>query len=160
MKLKHMMPWRAREEGENGHPLLSPRSGMETLFENFMNSFELEPFRGFGVESFNPKVDVTENEAAYTVAAELPGLAEKDIEVLVDENVLTIKGEKKAEKEEKKGDAVYMERSYGSFSRRLPFPVEIDTTKIKAHFEKGVLMIELPKTEKAKASRRKIPVSG
>lgn len=159
MKIKHLMPWRKTEGQEERHPLMSFRSGIDRLFDDFAKSFEMEPFGLFGGETFSPKVDVTENDTTYKVTAELPGMEEKDVEVFVDENVLTIKGEKKTEKEEEKEDSVYMERSYGSFTRRLPFPVEIDTAKIKARFEKGILTIELPKTEKAKASRKKIPVT-
>jgi HSP20 family protein len=103
-------------------------------------------------------VDITENEKEIKLSAELPGMDEKDIDVSLQNNTLTIKGEKKEEKEDKGKDCYKMERSYGSFSRSIPVPVEVETDKVEAKFNKGVLSITLPKTAKAVAETKKIAV--
>ena len=83
---------------------------------------------------------------------------EKDIDVSLTRETLTIKGEKKEEKEDKGKDYYKMERSYGSFTRSIPLPVEVDTDKVQATFKKGVLEITLPKTAKAIQETKKVPV--
>ena len=92
------------------------------------------------------------------VSAELPGMDEKDIDVSLTRDTLTIKGEKKEEKEDTGKDYYKMERSYGSFTRSIPLPVEVDTDKVQATFKKGVLEITLPKTAKAIQETKKVPV--
>jgi HSP20 family protein len=133
------------------------RQEMNRLFDNFFRGFDIEPFeKRFG--AFSPSVDITETDKEIKVAAELPGMDDKDIDVSLTKDTLTIKGEKKEEKEEKKKDYYRMERSYGSFSRTIPLPVEIDTEKVKAQFKKGVLTVNLPKTAKAIKETKKISV--
>jgi HSP20 family protein len=145
----------ARREEENPFALL--RREMDSLFDNFFRGADIEPFESrFGV--FSPKVDITENEKEIKISAELPGMDEKDIDVSLQNNTLTIKGEKKEEKEDKGKDYYKMERSYGSFSRSIPVPVEVETDKVEAKFNKGVLSITLPKTAKAVAETKKIAV--
>ena len=90
--------------------------------------------------------------------AELPGLEEKDVEVLLDNETLTIKGEKKEEKEDKGKGYYHVECSYGSFHRVIPLPAGIDQKKVQAQFKNGVLNITLPKAEEAKAKGKKIPI--
>jgi HSP20 family protein len=133
------------------------RSEMNRLFDNFFHGFDMEPFeKQYGV--FHPKIDVTETDKEIRISAELPGIDNKDIDVSLTKDSLTIKGEKKEEKEEKKKDYYRMERSYGSFSRTIPMPVEIDTEKAKAQFKKGVLTVTLPKTAKAIKEKKKIQI--
>jgi HSP20 family protein len=144
-----------RREDENPFAVL--RSEMDSLFENFFRGFDLQPFES-RLGGFNPKVDVTENDKEIKISAELPGMDEKDIDVSLQKDVLTIKGEKKEEKEDKGKDYYRMERSYGSFSRSVPMPVDVETDKIEAKFKKGVLSITLPKTAKAVAETKKIAV--
>ena len=110
------------------------------------------------IGAFHPNIDVTETDKEIRVSAELPGMDNKDINVSLTKESLTITGEKKEEKEEKKKDYYRMERSYGSFSRTIPMPVEIDTDKAKALFKKGVLTITLPKTAKAIKEKKKISI--
>ncbi len=129
------------------------REEMNRLFDNFFRGFEIEPFG-----TFRPSVNVVEDEKEIRVSAELPGIDEKDIEVSLSKDSLTIKGEKKEEKEDKGKNYYRMERSYGSFSRTIPLPVEIDADKVKAQFKKGVLTVTLPKTAKAIKETKKIPV--
>ena len=144
-----------RREDENPFSLL--RREMDSLFDNFFRGFDIEPFESrMGV--FSPKVDVTENDKEIKISAELPGMDEKDIDVSLQNDMLTIKGEKKEEKEEKGKDYYRMERSYGSFSRTIPLSVDVETDKVEAKFKKGVLSITLPKTAKAVAETKKIAV--
>jgi HSP20 family protein len=105
-----------------------------------------------------PAVDVAETEKAYEITAELPGLDEKNIEVKFADGVLTIKGEKQQEKEEKKKDYYLNERSFGSFQRALQVPAGIDADKIEANFKKGVLTVMLPKTAEAQKAEKKITI--
>jgi len=108
-------------------------------------------------------LDVKETETAYHVSADLPGLSEKDIEITFDDGLLTIRGEKKAERDEKKDNGKketwhVVERSYGSFARQLTLPVNIDADKIEAKFEKGVLQLLLPKLPVEQTAARKIQI--
>jgi HSP20 family protein len=142
---------------EEYHPFSLLRQEMNTLFDNFLSGFELEPFKGrFG--AFSPSIDVKESEKDISVTAELPGIDDKDIDVSLTRDSLTLKGEKKEEKEEKGKDFYRMERSFGTFTRTIPLPSEIDTDKVKAEFKKGVLTVTLPKTAKAIKEKKKISV--
>jgi HSP20 family protein len=134
---------------EGFRPLYDLESALDKTFDNLLRGFSVEPFgKKFG--EFVPKVDVTETEKALTVTAELPGLDEKDVEVSVSkDNILTLKGQKKVEKEDKEGDYYHLERSYGSFYRSIGLPKAVDTDKITAEFKKGILTVTLPKTAEA-----------
>ena len=142
---------------EEYNPFVSFRNEMNSLFDNFFRGFEIEPFAG-RLGAFSPKVDVKESEKDIRVTAELPGMNDKDIDVSLSKDALTIRGEKKEEKEDKGKDYYRMERSYGSFARTVPLPAEIDTDKVKAEFKKGVLTVTVPKTAKAMRETKKISV--
>ena len=103
-------------------------------------------------------VDVAEKDHAYEITAELPGLDEKDIEVKQSDGMLTIKGEKKEETEEKKKDFYLAERRYGSFERSFRVPESVNTDKIDATFKKGVLTVVLPKKPESQSKEQKISV--
>ena len=133
-----------RHEDENPFSLL--RREMDTLFDNFFRGFGAEPFAS-RFSTFNPQIDVMEGDKEIIVSAELPGMDEKDIDLSIQKETLTIRGEKKVEREEKGRDYYRMERSYGSFSRTIPLPAEIDMDKVEAQFRKGVLDVRLPKTQ-------------
>ena len=150
-------------------PFEGLRREIDRLFEDFQwgsfrspfgrSLFDVEPFwRGEISWGKAPAVDVVEKEKAYEIAAELPGLAESDIDVKFSDGVLSIKGEKKEEKEEKKKDSYLSERRYGSFQRSFRVPDGIDTDKIAANFKNGVLTVTLPKTPEAVKSEKKIPI--
>jgi len=134
-----------------------------------MNPFKL-PFRrpAFDIEPFwqaeswiaAPAVDLVEKENAFELTAELPGLDEKNVEVKVANGVLTIKGEKQEDKEEKNKDFHMRERRFGSFERALRIPETVDADKIEASFKKGVLTVTLPKTAEAQKPVKKIEVKG
>jgi HSP20 family protein len=103
-----------------------------------------------------PAVDVMENEKGYEITADLPGMDEKNVEVKVTDGVLTMKGERREEMEEKKKDYYLRERSYGSFQRSFELPDSVDADKIEANFKKGVLSVKLPKKVEAQKPAKKI----
>ena len=102
----------------------------------------------YGVLS--PAVDLSEDERCYTVTVELPGVKKDEVTVELQDDVLTIRGEKKSEREEKKGKSHWIERSYGSFSRSFTLPPSAQADQMKADFKDGVLSVEIPKREQAK----------
>ena len=110
----------------------------------------------FGISA--PVVDVVEKEKEFQLSAELPGLDEKDVEVSVADDILTIKGEKKEEKEEKAKNYYLSERSYGAFQRSFQLPSGVDAGRIEATFQKGVLTVSLPKTPAAQNKEKKIAI--
>ena len=127
------------------------------------------PFRSPGVQlelpwpratdlAIAPAVDVAEKDKEYEITAELPGMDEKNIEIKLSNGTLTIKGEKKEEKEEREKDYYVSERRYGSFMRSFQVPEGVDTGKIEATFSKGVLNVKLPKTAEAQKSEKTISV--
>jgi HSP20 family protein len=159
MDFKSLMPFGRRELASGDDPFTAMRREMDRLFDDMTKSFSLaRPAMGMGVMA--PRVDVKETEQAVEVQAELPGVEEKDVELQLADNVLTIRGEKKQAREEKEKGYYLMERSYGAFMRQIPMPVEVDEDKVEARFEKGVLRIVLPKSARAEAKTRKIPISG
>ena len=111
---------------------------------------------GFSNGTFSPSMEVTETDTAISVSTELPGMDEKDVEISVADGMLTIRGEKKFEKDEKKKDYRLVERSYGSFERAVALPSGVDASKVKASMTKGVLKVEIPKPAAAKAQQVKI----
>lgn len=100
--------------------------------------------------SFDPRIDVKEDEKEFVVRAELPGLSKDDFKLTVENNVLTLEGEKKNEFEEKQDGYFRSERTFGAFRRSFRLTDSVDAKKIKAEYEKGVLNITIPKAEKAK----------
>jgi HSP20 family protein len=148
-------------------PFESLRREVDRLFEDFGNGFWRSPFRGVDVAPFRnieaslsaaPAVDVSETDKAYEITAELPGMDEKNIEVKLANDVLTIKGEKQDETEEKRKDYYMRERSFGSFQRSFQVPDGVDADKIEANFKKGVLTVTLPKSPAAQKAEKKIAV--
>ncbi len=106
-----------------------------------------------------PAIDIYDSKDNVVVKADLPGLKKDDIEVLIQDNILTIKGEKKQEREVKEEDYIRSERFYGSFHRSISLPSEVDGSKVKAVFKDGVLELTLPKKEEAKPKQIKIDVN-
>jgi HSP20 family protein len=103
-----------------------------------------------GVARWLPPVDIAENDEGYVITVELPGTKKEDVSVECHENVLTIKGEKRSEREEKSEHRHYVERSYGSFSRAFSLPGDAAAERVKASFHDGVLSVEIPKAEHRK----------
>ena len=110
--------------------------------------------------SFAPAVDVYEDEHKVTLKIEVPGIDEKDIDVQVENNILTVHGERKIEKEEKEENYRRVERQYGSFTRTFTLPTTVDSEKVSATYDKGVLKIALPKKAEAKPKQIKVNVGG
>jgi HSP20 family protein len=102
---------------------------------------------GLEGETWLPAVDLTENQTEYTLVAELPGMTKDDVKITINDNVLSLKGEKKAEKQVKEENWHHIERSYGTFERSFALSTSVDKTKVKARFENGVLRVVLPKSE-------------
>ena len=127
--------------------LTSFRREMDRFFDRF---FEVWPFRPSGEEGeWAPSVDVSETAKDVVVKAEIPGMDPKDIDVSVHGDVLTLRGERKKEQEEKGENFHRIERSYGAFSRSIRLPAEVDVGKVNATYKDGVLKINLPKTKEA-----------
>ena len=143
---------------------LVPRPIGEDLPDRLRQMFEggltLEPL--MEPIGWMPAMEIVEKDDALVVTAELPGISAKDVDISVDDGVLMISGEKKEEHEETKDSARYhmWERRYGAFRRSFTLPQAVDPEKIVAKFEDGILTVTLPKTKKAKAQGRKIPVNG
>jgi len=160
MALKNLVPSGSKEvpvRREEHDPFSLLHREMNRLFDSFSRGFGLEPLETrSGV--FSPSVNVIDEDKEIKVTAELPGMDEKDIDVSLTKDALTIKGEKKQEKEDKGKNYYRMERSYGSFSRSVPLSAEIDTAKVKAQFKKGILTVTLPKTTKSLKEKKKIQI--
>ncbi|MGH6718552.1 MAG: Hsp20/alpha crystallin family protein [Alphaproteobacteria bacterium] len=132
---------------------------MDRLFDDFLRALPAVPRLGASSEgAVVPKLDVAETDKEIVVSTELPGIDEKDVDVTLKDGVLTIKGEKKAEKEEKGKNFHRLERSYGAFSRTVVVPADVDEGKVKAGFAKGVLTVTLPKKPGTQTAARKITV--
>ncbi len=162
-----------REEGaaapQAWRPFETLHREIDRLFEDFGTDMWRNPFRrsAFDIEPFwrremkfvgAPAVDVVEKDNAYEITADLPGMDEKNVDVHVANGQLTIKGERKEEKEEKKKDFYLSERRFGSFQRTFGLPEGVDGDKIEASFKKGVLTITLPKRPEAQKPAKKIEV--
>jgi HSP20 family protein len=145
------------------------RGDMDRLFDRFIGRsglpslrrmFDLEPWwrdeSSFGINA--PAVDVTEDDNAYKIAAELPGMSEKDIDISVTGDVIVLKGDKRQEREEKEENRYVSERSYGAFQRTFALPDGVDRDKIGAEFARGVLTVTLPKTVDAQKRQKRIEV--
>ena len=132
---------------------------IEKTFDDFSRRSPLAGFAGFGEGA--PKIDVSESKDGIEVAAELPGVDEKDIDVTLSNGVLTIRGEKKTERDETDKDKNWhvSERRYGSFTRTITLPYDPDSSKVEAKFEKGVLRVRLPKPAEITKKEKKIAIS-
>jgi len=149
-------------------PMLSVRHNIDRFFESlepeFSRGFELGPFRCLGAifdigdGDLLPNMEVSEEKKTYQISVELPGVDEKDISLSLQDHTLTISGEKKSERKEDKKDYYLSERRYGSFRRSFRVPDDVDEDKISAKFDKGVIVVVLPKAASAKTRSRPIPV--
>jgi HSP20 family protein len=148
------------------HPFHAPRNEMDRLFDRFAAGFRMATWRGLfdiapALSPFDvaaPAVDVTEDDNAYKIMAEMPGLEEKDIELSISGDMLTLKGEKRQEKEEKNKNRYLSERTYGSFQRCFSLPNSVARDKIRAELQNGVLAGTLPKKAEAQKPEKKIEV--
>ncbi len=153
---------------EPAHPMASFRNEIDRFFESFDQGwpfgaarrwFDLPAPAARGtVPAARPATDISEHEGAYEIALELPGMEEKDIEVNLDRGMLTITGEKKEERSEKKKDYHLTERRFGSYRRAFALPENVAADRIEASFKQGVLTVTLPKTAETKPDAQRIAV--
>jgi HSP20 family protein len=154
MNLKSLIPiGRQRGVARTDNPFLSLQQEIDRLFDDFTQGL---PSFGVGTSNMSkmlPTMDVAETDKEIEITAELPGLEEKDVQINIADNLLTIRGEKKAEKEEKDKNYRLVERSYGSFERTLELPDGVNPDVIKASISKGVLRVTVPKPAPAQAKK-------
>jgi HSP20 family protein len=146
------------------HPFEALHQEIDRLFDDFswprLSFPRVSAAAPYFPADFEVKVasEVSEDDKAYRVAVELPGMSEKDVEVGLSDSTLTIKGEKKSEKEESKKDYHYSERSYGAFRRSFALPEGVEADKIEANMKAGVLTIVMPKNAEAQKKSRKVEI--
>ena len=141
-------------------PTLDPFEQLSHLRDEVTRLFD-SPFGGL-TQGFNtraPAVDLYEEKDNLIVKAELPGMKKEDIDVSLHDGTLTISGERKSEREEKKGETYRSERFYGRFQRSVMLPTPVSADKVKASYKDGILSITLPKTEEAKPKQIEVSVS-
>ncbi|QND64653.1 Hsp20/alpha crystallin family protein [Mesorhizobium loti] len=167
MSVRDLIPWNRGNNqapsvyrGGDVDPFMSLHRDVNKLFDEVFRGFDTPTVFGRMTPRTGtwPSVEFSENDKEIQVTAEVPGLEEKDIEVMVEDGVLTLRGEKKSETEDK--DRQFSERYYGRFERRFGMGREVDEDKVAATFKNGVLTVTLPKSEKAQASAKRIAING
>jgi len=146
--MKHLTPW------DPFRNLLSLQDRMNRLFDETISRGDTE---GMKYGAWSPAVDIYETETDIVLSAEIPGMDASDVDVEVNENTLTLKGERKMEKDVKEESFHRVERAYGAFMRSFTLPSSVDQEKITANYSKGVLEIRIPKA-KAKAKKTRIDI--
>jgi len=165
MSVRDLIPWGRNTAAsmpstmrtEPTGPFLTLHREMNRLFDDVFSGIGGVPTlagRGLGW----PSVEMVETDGGLRVSAELPGLDEKDVELLIDDDVLTLRGEKRAELTDKEHG--YSERSYGRFERVLALPFAVEEDKVEASFKNGVLAVTLPRSAKAPQHGRRIAING
>jgi HSP20 family protein len=165
MNMRDLIPWGRNERssvpstyrGEEANPFLTLHREMNRLFDDVFSRFDAPSMLGRSAMAW-PSVEVVPSEKDVRISAELPGLDEKDVEVLVEDDVLTIHGEKKAETDD--SERGLSERYYGRFERVIALPFEVESDKAEASFKNGVLTLTLPKSPKAQEKAKRIPIGG
>ena len=171
MSVRDLIPWsrnsnRTPAAYRDVDPFMALHSEVNRLFDDVFRGFDLPSFGRFATWpssrssawSMNwPNVEITEGDKEFRVIAEVPGLEEKDMEILLDDGVLTLRGEKKSEAEEK--ERQFSERFYGRFERRIPLGPEVEEDRVAANFKNGVLTVTLPKTERAQSKAKRIAIN-
>jgi len=166
MNMRDLIPWGRNERsssvpsayrGEEANPFLTLHREMNQLFDDVFSRFDATVPSFFSPMPAWPKVEVAETENGIRVAAELPGMDEKDVEVSVIDNVLTIRGERKAHIDDR--ERHFSERYYGRFERRIPLGEAVEEDKIDATFENGVLIVTLPRSAQTSAQVKRIAIN-
>jgi len=122
------------------------------LFDRFFDEWDMPSLFDEDIK-WVPAFDMKENEKEYLISAELPGIDIKDVDITLSDGLLTVKGEKKHEKEDKGEDYHRIERRYGSFNRSFRIPGKVDTDKVDANYKNGILKLTLPKAEESKTKK-------
>lgn len=163
MNMRDLIPWgrqqinpgRSREEGD---PFMTLHREMNRLFDDVFRGFDTHLPASLPRMASWPTMEVVETDKDVRVTAELPGLEEKDVEVLMNDGVLTIRGERRSEVEDK--DRAFSERYYGRFERRIPIAWDVEADKVDATFRNGLLIVTLPKSAQATSNVRRIAING
>ncbi|MER8523448.1 Hsp20/alpha crystallin family protein [Mesorhizobium sp. M0644] len=166
MAIRDLIPW-GRENNQtpslfrdaDRDPFLTLHREMNRLFDEAFRGFDtrLPSLGGLSAARASwPSIDIADGEKEIRVTAEIPGMDAKDVELLLDDGVLTLRGEKREETEDK--DRKFSERFYGRFERRIPLGYEVDEDRVNAAFRNGVLSVTLPKTERAQAKAKRIAI--
>jgi len=167
MNMRDLIPWGRSQSAPSlyrdneQNPFLALHREVNRLFDDVFRSFDAPVPALSRLASWStgwPNVEISENDKEIRVTAEVPGLEEKDIDVTLDDGVLTLRGEKRSETEDK--DRQFSERFYGRFERRIPLGVEIEEDKAAADFKNGVLTVTLPKTARAQSKAKRIAING
>jgi HSP20 family protein len=169
MSVRDLIPWRRgndqtptvyRDDGRN--PIVTLHREIDRLFDEAFRGFESR-WPAFGsmfdrgwLNGGWPNVEVAETDKEWKVCAEIPGMDEKDVEILVDDDMLTLRGEKRSEIDDK--DRQFSERYYGRFERRLTLPPDVETDRAEARFKNGVLTVTFPKNANAVSRVKRIPI--
>lgn len=160
MDMKTLVPWKRNKSGlptgleEAGSPFLALHREVNRLFDDFFHGFDGPMIRDGGLSGW-PKVDIADTGSEIKVTAELPGLDEKDVELTLQDGMLTLKGEKKLEST----DRHYSECWHGRFERSLALGPDIDPAKVAAAFKNGVLTVTVAKKPEEQRAAKRIPIS-
>jgi HSP20 family protein len=151
---KALVPWRNNNKPQVPatredffDPFVTFRREMDRMFDDFFGGGLRHVQSGW--QALTPAVDINETDKEIVISAELPGVTEKDVEVSLAGDMLTIKGEKRSQHEEKNGDSTYMERRFGSFSRSVRLPFEAGEEQVEAKFSNGVLTVQPAQLQRA-----------
>lgn len=163
MSVRNIVPWRrsapATYRGTNDNPFLSLHREMNRLFDDAFRGFDGN-FPAFdrlpGFAAGWPSVEVNDREGEIRVSAEMPGLEQDDVELLLEDDTLVLRGDKKSETED--SERQFTERYYGHFERRIPLGYEVDQDKVDASFKNGVLTVTLPKTTQENSKAKRISI--
>jgi len=162
MNIRELVPWSRGDRDRSVatrssavSPVVSLHREVNRLFDDVFRAFDDSPM--WGGRSAWPTVDVDETDKEYQVTAELPGLEENDVEVLLQDGVLTVRGEKKLETESR--NRSYSERFYGRFERQITLDRDVDESAVKASFKNGVLTVTVPKNARAIERTKRIPIN-
>jgi HSP20 family protein len=166
MNMRDLIPWTRERSavpsafrGDEVSPFLTLHREMNRLFDDVFGRFGGGGMPTlFGRMTAWPSIELVPSDKDVKVMAELPGMDEKDVEVLLDEDVLTVRGEKKAETEDR--ERRFSERYYGRFERVIPLPFAVEEDQVEASFNNGVLTVTLPKSARAQEKAKRIAISG
>jgi HSP20 family protein len=167
MNMRDLIPWTRNHDhlseffrDERSSPFVTLHREMNRLLEEAFRGFAFSSLAGHRTDFVNPawpKLEVAETEKQIAVSAEIPGMEEKDVEVLLNDGSLIIRGEMKSETEDK--ERQFSERFYGRFERQIPVGLDIDESKVEALFKNGILKVILPKTERAQTKAKRIAIN-
>lgn len=164
MAIRDLMPWgrpgnhnSVAAQAQSSDPVRSLYHEMNRLFDDLFPGYRGQALDQLSRYTDFPKLEISEDDAEIQISAELPGVNEDDVEITIDDQILTIRGEKRSSIEEK--DKGYSERSYGLFERRVTLPAGTEADKASASFDKGVLTLKIPRSAEAIERTRHIPIN-